>query len=181
MTTETNAMILNQISPSNFMLDIPDNDFVKGLKLQIQGVTLPSINIPITDIPGNPMVRSKIPGSAIEFDPLVIRFIVDEELRSYLGVYLWMLSTCDFNTFDSLSWQEPKQAMALHVLDNSQGKTIATFRFYGAWPSNLGELELMYTNDTDEAVTCMSMFNFHHMEIEIDGRVIVPTPRKTQK
>ncbi|UIW12650.1 tail completion protein [Enterobacter phage phi5] len=177
----TTAMILNQISPTNFMLDIPDNDYVKGLKLQVQGVTLPAINIPITDVPLNPMIRGKIPGSAMEFDPLTIRFAVDEELRSYLGVYLWMLGTVDFNTFESVRWSEPQQAMALHILDNSQSKTVATFRFYGAWPSNLGELELMYTNDSDEAVSCMTMFNFAHMEIEIDGRVIVPTPRKTQK
>lgn len=176
----TNAMILNQTSPTNFVIDIPDNDYVKGLKLQVQGVTLPSINIPITDIALNPLIRSKLPGSAMEFDPLVIRFAVDEELRSYLGVYIWMLGTVDFNTFNSQRYSEAQQSMALHMLDNSQSRTVATFRFYGAWPSNLGELELMYTNDSDEAVSCMAMFNFAHMEIEIDGKVIVPTPRKKQ-
>ncbi|UQJ95559.1 head-proximal tip of tail tube [Klebsiella phage CPRSB] len=56
MSTE---MILNQISPTNFRVDIPDNSYMKGLTLQVQGVTLPSMNLPAVDIPANMMVRGK--------------------------------------------------------------------------------------------------------------------------
>ncbi|UQJ95075.1 head-proximal tip of tail tube [Klebsiella phage CPRSA] len=35
MSTE---MILNQISPTNFRVDIPDNSYMKGLTLQVQGL-----------------------------------------------------------------------------------------------------------------------------------------------
>lgn len=174
MSTE---MILNQISPTNFRVDIPDNSYMKGLTLQVQGVTLPSMNLPAVDIPANMMVRGKVPGSAFEFDPLMIRFVVDEEMRSYLGIYIWMLSTNDYNEFNSVAWDDPKQSFAVHILDNSQMKTIATFRFYGAFPTNLGEVELGYTNDSDEAVTCMATFCFLHMEVEIDGKVVTSQKR----
>ena len=161
--TTINSMILNQTSPTNFLIDIPDNDYTKGLKLQIQGVTLPSINMPLTTVPLNPMLMGHIPGSALEFDPLILRVAVDEELKSYLGCYIWMLGTNDFNTNDSLRWKEKDQTLSLHMLDNSQQKVIASFHFYGAFPSNLGELDLMYTNDIDEVVTNMVTINFKYM------------------
>lgn len=177
-TNTTNAMILNQTSPTNFIVDIPDNEYIKGLKLEIQGVTLPGMNIPITTMTLNPQIMAHIPGSAMEFDPLLLRFVVDDELKAYLGVYIWMLGTVDYSTFDPIRWHEKDQSIAVHMLDNSQSKTVATFRYYGAWPSNLGELEYMYTNDQDEAVTCIATFNFKYMEIEIDGKVVTPQPRK---
>lgn len=179
--TTINSVILNQTSPTNFLVDIPDNDYTKGLKLQVQGVTLPGINIPISTVALNPMIVSHIPGSAMEFDPLILRVAVDEELKSYLGVYIWMLGTVDFNSFDSLRWKEKDQTLSVHILNNSQDKVIATFHFHGAWPSNLGELDLMYTNDSDEVVTSMVTFNFKYLEIEIDGKIIRPVPRKDKQ
>ena len=180
-TINSNSVILNQTSPTNFLVDIPDNDYTKGLKLQIQGVTLPGINLPVTTIPQNPMIMSHIAGSAIEFDPLILRVALDEELKSYLGCYIWMLGTNDFNTFDSRRWMEKDQTLSVHILDNSQKKVVATFHFYGAFPSNLGEVDLMYTNDIDEVVTHMVTINFKYMEIEIDGKIIRPLPRKSEK
>lgn len=174
----TNAMILNQISATNFTVDIPDNDYTRGLKLQIQGVTLPGISIPVTTVALNPMLTSHIPGSAVEFDPLILRIAVDEELRSYLGVYKWMLGTVDYIKAESIRWLEKDQTISLHILNNSGDRVIATMHFFGAWPSNLGELEMMYTNDTDEVVTCMATFNFKYMEVEFDGVTVRPEPRK---
>lgn len=179
--TTINSMILNQSSPTNFSVDIPDNDYTKGLKLQVQGVTLPSINIPISSVPLNSMLVSHIAGSAMEFDPLILRIAIDEELKSYLGVYIWMLGTVDYIGHDSIRWRERDQTLSVHILDNSQTKVVATFHFYGAWPSNLGELDLMYTNDSDEVVTSMVTFNFKYMEIELDGKIVRPVPRKGEK
>lgn len=176
--TTINNVILNQTSPTNFLVDIPDNDYTKGLKLQIQGVTLPGINIPVTTVPTNPMLAAHIAGSAIEYDPLILRIAVDEELKSYLGCYIWMLGTNDYQTFDSLRWREKDQTLSVHILDNSQSKVVATMHFHGAFPSNLGELDFMYTGDIDEPVTCMVTINFKDMDIEIDGRSIRPVPRK---
>lgn len=177
----TDSVILNQTSPTNFAVDIPDNDYTRGLKLQVQGVTLPGINIPITSLPINPQLVAHIPGSAVEFDPMMLRIAVDEELKAYLGVYIWMLGTVDYVNADALRWQEREQAVSVHILDNSQSKVVCTFHFYGAWPSNLGELEMMYTEDVDVPVTCMVTFNFKYMEVEVDGKIIRPLPRKADK
>lgn len=174
----TTPLILNQASTSSFAVDIPDNDYTKGLKLMVQGVTLPNINMMMTDVPLNPMLRGKIPGSAIEFDPLMIRIAVDEELSAYFGCYQWVLGTIDYVNADSRRWHESDQTVSVHFLDNSMSKTVATFHFYGAFPYNVGELEMMYTNDTNEVVTCMVSFGFKYMEIERDGKIIRPSNRK---
>ncbi|QPI17876.1 tail tube protein [Pectobacterium phage POP12] len=175
----TTPVILNQTSATNFVVDIPDNDYTKELKLSIQGVTLPMMNIPVTDVALNPMLRGKIPGSQFEFDPLVIRMVVDENLQSYFGVYRWMIGTVDYMNASSVRWLESDQTLSVHILDNSQLKTIATMHFYGAWPSNLGELDMLYSNDTDEPVTCMVTFNFKYMEIEYGTQILTPIHKKS--
>lgn len=171
-------IILNKISATNFAVDIPDNDYTKGLILSVQGVTLPNVNMVPIDVPINPMLRGKIPSSAIEFDAFMLRILVDENLESYLGVYKWMLGTVDYVEADSKRTRERDQTISVHILDNSMSRTIATFHYYDAFPTNLGEVELMYTNDTDEAVVCMVTFAFKYMEIEIDGKIIRPAFRK---
>lgn len=171
-------IILNQISATNFAVDIPDNDYTKGLILSVQGVTLPNVNLLPIDVPLNPMLRGKVPSSAIEFDPFMLRILVDENLESYMGVYQWMLGTVDYVEANSITSREKDQTVSVHILDNSMKKTIATFHYYGAFPTNLGEVELTYTDDSDEVVTCMVTFAFKYMEIERDGKIIRPALRK---
>ncbi|QDH49041.1 baseplate wedge protein [Pantoea phage Phynn] len=175
----TNSMILDQISPTSFVVDIPDTDYTKGLILQVQGVTLPGINIPVSTVSLNSVLPAHIPGSAIEFDPLILRIAVDSELESYFGLYKWMTGIVNYmDQSHSLRWLENDMSMAVHIMNTSKTKVLCTFRFYGVWVSNVGELDLTYTDDSEEVVTCMATFNFKYMEIEKNGVTIKPEPRK---
>ncbi|MGU4174075.1 hypothetical protein, partial [Pseudomonas aeruginosa] len=63
--------------------------------------------------------------------------------------------------------------VSVHMLDNSKKKIVMSFHYYGAWCSDLGEVEFSYTEDTDPAVICTAMFTFKYLQIEKDGKIIV--------
>lgn len=171
--------IFNYTNPQNFQLEIPDGHLTKGFTLNIQGITIPSITIPSTKKPAGMygLAVSDYPSSCVEFDPLVVRFVVDENLESYLNLYQWMLSIVDYNGGNSTAWKNSSpEAVQVHILDNERRNIVSTFNFYGCWCSQVGELEYNYTNDMSETVVCTAILPFKTMSIEKDGKIIKPRP-----
>ncbi|MFT2526183.1 phage tail protein, partial [Escherichia coli] len=73
-----------------------------------------------------------------EHDPLVIRFLVDEDLNSWLQMYQWMLSINNYVDFNSQAWKPgfTPPHVSVHMLDNSKKKIVMSFHYYGAWCSD---------------------------------------------
>ncbi|WJZ28043.1 tail tube [Serratia phage 92A1] len=174
--------LYNQTNVTNFRIDIPDGKMTEAFVLNGQMVTLPSIRIPITDTPtgSKGLGRSQLPGSTFEHDPCIIRFMVDENMTSYLQVYRWMLSINNYISHDNSYWTTKQpEAVMLHILDNTKTKIIMTYHMYGAWPSDLSELEFQYNEEGDPAISCICTLPFKYFEIEQDGVIITPrTPIK---
>lgn len=171
--------LFNYSNQNNFQLEIPDGQLTKGFTLNVQGVTLPAITIPPTKQPAGQygLAMADYPSSHIEFDPLVVRFIVDEHLESYLNLYTWMLSTVDYLGGNSTAWkQSAPEAVQVHILDNERRNIVTTFNFYGCWCSQLGEIEYSYTSDMNEAMMCTAIMPFKTLSIEKDGQLIKPRP-----
>ncbi|ULA52663.1 tail completion protein [Enterobacter phage vB-EclM_KMB20] len=169
--------LFNQTNITNFIVDIPDAGLTKAFTLNVQSANIPGIRIPITETPSGQggLARSQLPGSTFEHDPLVIRFLVDEDLNSWLQMYQWMLSINNYVDFNSQAWKPGfvPPHVSVHMLDNSKKKIVMSFHYYGAWCSDLGEVEFNYTEDTDPAVICTAMFPFKYLQIEKDGKIIV--------
>lgn len=153
----------------------------KAFKLNVQDVTLPGVHIPVTDVPGSTqgIHRAKLPGSTMEFDPLVVNILVDRELQSWMDVYKWMLSLNNYITHDSEAWHPKGQpeAVTLHVLDNNKQKIVMSIHYYGAWPSDLGEIQYSYIEDSDPAMKATVTFNYKSFAVEIDGKIITGRPQ----
>lgn len=171
-------MLQNQTNSTNFRLDVPDQHATEQFVLNVQSASIPGLRIPVTDAPLNSTGagRMNIPGTTTEFDPLMVRIILDEQLDAYIQVYQWMLSINDYARKNPTMWgkfPQPK-AMMLHVLNNTKNDIIATFNYYNAWPSELGEIEYSYTETGDVAITCVVTFNYSYFEIEKDNKVVRP-------
>lgn len=169
--------IFNYTNSNNFQLEIPDGHLTKGFTLNVQAVTLPPITIPATkQVAGQyGLAMADYPSSHIEFEPLVVRFIVDEHLESYLNLYKWMLSTVDYNQGNSTAWTSSMpEAVQVHIMDNERRNIVATFNFYGCWCSQIGELEYQYNDDTNSPVTCVAILPFKTMSVEVNGSLIRP-------
>lgn len=166
----------NQANVTNFVIDIPDAGLTKAFKCNVTTALIPGIRTPIVEIPSGTqgLARSHLPGSTIEFDPLTVRFIVDENLDTWLELYRWMLSVNNYLTGDSSAHKSGNipEFITLHVLDNTKTKIVLSVHYIGAFCSDIGELEFTYTEDGNPAITCTANFNYKYFLIEKDGVII---------
>lgn len=172
--------LFNQTNITNFVLDIPDGGLTEAFVLNVQSFHIPGVRIPITDTVTGPkgQGRSLIPGSTFEHDPIEIRFLVDENLESWLQMYRWMLSLNNYVTQNSEAWQPNGQpeGIILHILDNSKTKIVLSFHFYGAWPTDLSSIEYSFSEEGDPAMICTCQMNFKYFEVIKDGKVMAHKP-----
>lgn len=157
-------------------MEIPDSGITAKFKGNIQSALIPGVRIPVTDTPTGTkgLGRAKLPGSTFEFDPLVTRFVVDEDLDTWVELYKWMLSINNYLTLYNEGWEEgvlPK-FITLHILDNTKTKIVMSIHYHGAWISDLGEIEYNFTEESDPAVTCMATFQYKYFTIERNGVII---------
>lgn len=166
----------NQTNSRNFVLDIPDAGLTKAFKLNIQTALIPGVRIPVTETPSGTqgLGRARLPGSTVEFDPLVVRFLVDENLDSWLELYQWMLSINNYLTMENQAWEKGQvpEFITLHILDNNNSDIVMSLHYYGAWCSELGDLEFSYTEEGDNAMNCSATFSYKYVIIEKDGIII---------
>ena len=172
--------ITNSQHKTNFRLDIPDSGMSLGFQLAIQDVVIPTVEIEPTKVVINPQLMGDIAGAAMRFEPLNLRFLVDEDLNAYLEIFQWMISIVDYRENKSTAQVEGARprTMQLHILDNSKKKIVATFVFNDAWPGTLGQLEFGYTDDGNPAIVGDVMFYYKSFEIIKNGVTIKPSEIK---
>lgn len=171
-----NGLITNKAHQTNWRLDIPDGNDTISFVIAVQSATIPMFEIEPVMIPVNPMTMGQIPGSAARFEPLNMRLLVDENLEAYVDIYRWMTSIVDYRDGKSTAHIEGNspRAILLHMLDNSKTKIVLTFKFVGAWPSSLGNLEYVYNEEGNNPIICDVMFMFKYFEVIKDDVVIGP-------
>jgi len=80
---------MNYLSPVNFDLLIQK---LPETRYYCVGATLPSINF-TEAIQSTPLaIEAYLPGDKITFDPLTVRFIVDEDMKNYQEIYEWIIA-----------------------------------------------------------------------------------------
>lgn len=174
--------LFNQTNTTNFVMEIPDGGLTDAFKLNLQTMPVPGIHIPATDVAGSPqgMSRAKLVGSTFEFDPIPVRFLVDENLDSWLQCYRWMLACQNYINRDQSGWKNQGEgfpgAVLMHVLDNDKHDIVITIRLIGAWISDLSEIEYSLTEDTDPAMVCVATLQYKYIEVEKDGIIIQGRP-----
>jgi len=103
---------------------------------QTNMVGLPGISLGLTPVP-NPSLDYSVPGSKLQFHPLTINFLIDEDLSNYKEVYNWMMemrSPEDHTQADVLS------DCTLTILSN-QKNPIAHITFVDTFPIELADLQ----------------------------------------
>lgn len=168
--------LFNQTNITNFVLEIPDAGITRAFKLNVSTCLLPGVRMPSTDVPLGPqgLARAKLPGSTVEFDPLVVRFLVDQDFESWINIYSWMISLNNHHDLKSEGWNDgvlPKFC-TLHILNNTKTEIVMSVHYYGAWPSSLSEIDFSFTEEGDPAVTCVASFDYKYFEIEKNGVII---------
>jgi hypothetical protein len=78
---------LNILGDNNFHFEIPE---LPNVSLFAQTFSIPGISLGRAAVPTS-NVDYNVPGEKIEFEDLVITFMVDEYLRNYIEVFNWMI------------------------------------------------------------------------------------------
>ncbi|ASD52059.1 tail completion and sheath stabilizer protein [Pseudomonas phage PspYZU05] len=167
--------LFNQTNTTNFVVDIPDHGLTKAFTLNAQSAAIPGIRIPISELPSGTqgLGRAQLPGSTFEFDPLMVRFLVDENLESWLSMYKWMLSINNYITSENSNWTRRNDYfITVHILDNAKKNIVMSVHYYGAWCADLSEIEYNYTEDSDPAMICTAIIPYKYLLIEKNGVII---------
>jgi len=128
----------NFLSPSRFILVIDTPDF-ESVSYHCQTAPIPGVKISSQEVPWR-QFNSNLTGSNIEFDPLDVRFIVDENMDNYVKIYEWMLTAVQT---DSQPAMKKDMSLLIYNNNNNMNKRI---QFIGGFPMSLSSVEFNTTN-----------------------------------
>ena len=158
---------LNYLSPVNFDLQL--NKLPKT-KYFCTGVTLPGIAFTETVHSTTMAIESYLPGDKISFDPLNVKFVVDEDMTNYREIFEWIMSlgpgvdTDDYkklvdskidsnNKFSSATF-ENMFSDATIIVNTASNNANVEFMFEDCFPTSLGSIEFNAGADGVEYATC---------------------------
>jgi hypothetical protein len=158
---------LNYLSPVNFDLSI--NKLPKT-RYFCTAVTLPNIIMSETTMATTLAIESSLPGDKITFDPLNLKFVVDEDMTNYQEIYNWMMALGPgFDTDDFVGLVEGKKTPsggvssskfenmysdAMLIVNTSANNANIEFQFEDCFPTSLGSVEFNIDTAGVEYATC---------------------------
>lgn len=165
---------LDNLNISSYRVDIEKLPF---FNYKIKEVDMPSFTLPSVNSP-NPMQTMKVPGDHLEFDPLTMNFIIDENLYNYCGIMNWMFGLGFPNSFEdfqkligegvtatskrSYTARETSD-ITIHLLSNHQNSN-RVVKFYNAFPTTLSGVSLSNRNSTSNQIEATVTFEFTGMK-----------------
>lgn len=160
---------LNPLSPNGFNFSISK---APNVTFFCQQANLPGIALGDPSF-STPFATQPIPGDTLSYDPLVINFLIDENMLNYNILYNWIValgfpeSYTQYTTLlagDTTQYGELAKNLSdatLEILD-SNNNVIRTVTFYDAFPTALETITFASTN-TDVAYVVGSVtFKFGH-------------------
>lgn len=173
--------INNFTHKTNFRLDIPDGGLTKSFQLNVQETSLPGMIMSTVNLNLNKQMKSTIAGTGVQFDPLSVRIILDEEMKSYAEVLQWMTSTTDFKTNKSTHPSKlPKMAL-VHVISNDKRDIMCTFRYHEPFPISMGPVDYSFAEDGNMAIQMDVQIGYKYFDLEIGGKIISAMPNGNER
>ena len=158
---------LNYLSPVNFKFQI--NKLPKT-KYFCTGVTVPAISLSENTQGTTLGIPVYLPGDKLTFDPLAIKFIVDEDMTNYQEIYNWMIqlapgydtddyrdlvgSSITTSGFDSRDGDYSKMySDASLIVNTSSNNANIEFTFEDCFPTSLSAVDFSAIAADDDHIT----------------------------
>lgn len=165
---------LNPLSPNGFQFVIQK---IPEMVYFTQEVPLPGISLPRMEM-DTPFTQIKIPGNKMEFEPLTINFLVDENMSNYLAIFNWIAGLGhpqEFEQYTSFQNRDPKFQMSelsknfsdgtLNIL-GSNNTVVQTVLFVDLVPTALSGLTFATTNTDVTYITATATFEYTYFVFE---------------
>ena len=154
---------LNYLSPVNFDLLISK---LPNTRYFCTGVNIPSINFSEAIMDTKLAIQSALPGDKITFDPLSVKFVVDEDMKNYQEIFDWIMALgpgidpADFRSLTGQSGTTPGISLiekgdnlemysdATLMINTSSNNANIEFNFIDCFPTSLGAID--FTTDASD-------------------------------
>lgn len=125
--------------------------FTPTLNLSVQSVPVPGVTLNTLDmyVGGRSLA---MPDNNISYDPIVVSFLVSEDLSEWWEVYNWMLQA----SADPEHYYDYEHDCKLTILD-SQNQPIIQFTYFACVPTSLDAIALTYIDDSRVLTSSLSL------------------------
>lgn len=167
-------MIQNTFSSTNhkFVLHKADK---KIFNWNCQVFNLPDISISVAKTTSSPKVGSwNIAGTAINYERLQIRFLMDENIEAWQEIYVWLKELVDgYKPQPTELYGEAESTAAIHITTNNHSSMGKVFTFRRLFPVQLGGIRFDTTVTGPEVLSCDVVFQYDTYDLEIGAGVTI--------
>jgi len=143
---------------------------IENVSYAVTLINIPAVTLGETIAP-TPEMDISYPGSKIQFDPIQLTFLVDEDFANYIEIFDWMTQLRKWNTLNGLPTPQAPSVKEtdgmydahLTILSNNL-VPLKTVVFKSCWPSFLGQVDFLL-QESGEAQTCDLTLQFTEFEI----------------
>jgi hypothetical protein len=140
----------NQLNTTNFKFEIQG---LPEVNYWLQSVSLPSLDLGASHF-ATPHNSIQLPGHELDYAPLILNFIVDEDLENYMTMVNWLRTFKTSDEPDSLT-----KDCTLTIMAHS-GRLLKEFVFKHVYPLSIGELPFASDTEDTQAVYCAVTLNY---------------------
>lgn len=163
----------NFLSPLGFRFNLKRAPLVTFF---CQATGIPSVSLPQVNRP-TPFVNQPVHGDQLQFEPLQIRFRVDEDLKNYMEIFDWLVglgTPHDFQSYQDLSQAKSGKMGELKNVVSDGTLTIMTGQhnpnvnvfFEDAFPTNLTTIQFDTTQTDIEYLEATATFAYRNFTLE---------------
>jgi hypothetical protein len=168
----------NMLSPLNFKMVIQRTPTVNFF---LQTISIPGLSFEgSTMYMNNPFPKVPLPGDHLNYSPLKVSFMVDEDLNNYLEIFNWIVDIAGpsniyperadglykpDNTLSTDPTKRIRSDIKLMVLSSSKNPNIEV-TFIDAFPSQISELNFATTENSVNYLQATVTFDYVYYTIK---------------
>lgn len=167
-----------------------NNNFLQGTQFLLGFTRLPymnwfctAANFPGISVPEltqpTELVNAPIPGNKLIYEPLVVKFLVDEQMLAYTTIADWIKGYSfpeDYAQYRNLPLQKrlqisnsiadkPQYSDAMLTVYTNKNNPILQLKFFDLFPTELGEISFATELSAETLIQCQAKFRYTYWEI----------------
>lgn len=163
---------IDQTNPALFKLvfnRFPNVEFW-SYSVNVPGVTLGEVIQP------TPLLDLKIPGDKLTYDPLIVNFIVQENLANYIELYNWLFAIGhpeDLSSYKTVAKQNPSRSIKSNIYSDAtlmimtnKFNPVVKVNFTDVYPTALSPLTYDTSITDVTPITTDATFNYSYYKLE---------------
>lgn len=176
ITTEDFSRPRLGLRPSRFLCDI---QMFPDITFSVQSTKIPAVTLGVAS-QENPLQTLYVPGDKLQYQPLPMRLIVDEQLIAYTKLYGWMrglafptMTSDSASAIQSQSRLKPSSNLNMPTTElflmvlNSNNNPVAKVTFTDAFPIYLGDLTFDTTEDGSSYIYVDVEFRYNYFMVDM--------------